>query len=377
MHLLQSTMAAIRIPSQAFYQAATQRLADQARPKGSLGILEPLAARLAAIAATLDVRFRHKFIVTCAGDHGVVAEGVSLFPQEVTPQMVYNFVQGGASVSVLAAHAGARVRVADLGVNHDFPPNLPIFHCKIGKGTANFTRQPAMTRDQAVRSLEAGIEIVNRLVDGEGMDLLGTGDMGIGNTTPSSAIIAAFSGLPVQTVTGRGTGIDDVMLANKIAVIERALALHRPDPNDALDVLAKVGGFEIGGLAGLVIGAAARGVPVLCDGLISTAGALIACELAPAAKAYLFASHNSVEIGHRCMLERMGLQPLQHLDFRLGEGTGAAAAMPLLDAATRVLAEIKTFREVGIHDAQNKGDETREESVGSLESVSAQATVAP
>ena len=258
MHLLQSTMAAIRIPSQAFYQAATQRLADQARPKGSLGILEPLAARLAAIAATLDVRFRHKFIVTCAGDHGVVAEGVSLFPQEVTPQMVYNFVQGGASVSVLAAHVGARVRVADLGVNHDFPPNLPIFHCKIGKGTANFTRQPAMTRDQAVRSLEAGIEIVNRLVDGEGMDLLGTGDMGIGNTTPSSAIIAAFSGLPVQTVTGRGTGIDDVMLANKIAVIERALALHRPDPNDALDVLAKVGGFEIGGLAGLVIGAAAR-----------------------------------------------------------------------------------------------------------------------
>jgi nicotinate-nucleotide--dimethylbenzimidazole phosphoribosyltransferase len=352
MHQLQRTIDAIRPPDGNAHRAALQRLADQARPQGSLGILEPLAARLAAIAGSLDVRFQNKVIVTCAGDHGVVTEGVSLFPQEVTPQMVYNFVQGGASVSVLAAHAGATVRVADLGVNHDFPPDLPIFHSKIGKGTANFSRHPAMTREQAIRSLEAGIEIVNHLVDEESVDLLGTGDMGIGNTTPSSAIIAAFSGLPVATVTGRGTGIDDAMLKNKIAVIERALALHRPDPSDALDVLAKVGGFEIGGLAGLVIGAASRGIPVLCDGLISTAGALIACELAPAAKAYLFASHNSVEIGHRCMLERMGLTPLLNLDFRLGEGTGAAVAMHLLDAATRVLAEIKTFAEVGIANAQ-------------------------
>ena len=352
MHQLQRTIDAIRPTNDTTYRAALQRLADQARPQGSLGILEPLAARLAAIVGSLDVHFQNKIIVTCAGDHGVVAEGVSLFPQEVTPQMVYNFVQGGASVSVLAAHAGATVRVADLGVNHDFPPDLPIFHRKIGKGTANFARQPAMSREQAIRSLEAGIDIVNYLVDAESMDLLGTGDMGIGNTTPSSAIIAAFSGLPVHTVTGRGTGIDDAMLSNKITVIKRALALHRPNPRDPLDVLAKVGGFEIGGLAGLVIGAAARGIPVLCDGLISTAGALIACELAPAAKAYLFASHNSVEIGHRCMLERMGLTPLLNLDFRLGEGTGAAVAMHLLDAATRVLAEIKTFAEVGIVNAQ-------------------------
>jgi nicotinate-nucleotide--dimethylbenzimidazole phosphoribosyltransferase len=352
MQLLQSAVHAIRPPDSRSHQAALQRLADQARPQGSLGILEPLAAQLAGIAGTLDVRFRKKIIVTCAGDHGVVAEGVSLFPQEVTPQMVYNFIQGGASVSVLAAHSGAEVRVADLGVNHDFPPDLPIFHKKIGKGTANFALAPAMSRADAVRSVEAGIEIVNQLADDEGLDLLGAGDMGIGNTTPSSAIIAAFSGLPVRSVTGRGTGIDDAMLANKIRVIEQALALHRPDPADALDVLAKVGGFEIGGLAGLVIGAAARSIPVLCDGLISTAGALIACELAPAAKAYLFASHNSVEIGHRCMLERMGLTPLLNLDFRLGEGTGAAVAMHLLDAATRVLADIKTFAEVGIRNAQ-------------------------
>ncbi len=352
MQLLQATIAAIPTPNSAVHQAALQRLADQARPQGSLGILEPLSARLAAIAGTLDVRFTKKIIVTCAGDHGVVEEGVSLFPQEVTPQMVLNFVGGGASVSILAAHSGAEVQVADLGVNYDFDPNLPIFHKKIGKGTANFAKQPAMSRDDAVRSLEAGIEIVNHLVTHKGMDMLGTGDMGIGNTTPSSAIIAAFSGLAVRKVTGRGTGIDDAMLNNKIAVIEKALALHQPDPADPLDVLAKVGGFEIGGLAGLVIGAAAHGIPVVCDGLISTAGALIACELAPAVKDYLFASHNSVEVGHRCMLERMGLTPLLNLEFRLGEGTGAAVAMHLLDAATRVLADIKTFAEVGIANAQ-------------------------
>lgn len=354
MRLLEKTIAAIQPPDQTVHRLALQRLADQARPQGSLGILEPLSARLASIVGSLDVQFRNKIIVTCAGDHGVVEEGVSLFPQEVTPQMVYNFVQGGASVSVLARNAGASVRVADLGVNHDFPADLPIFHKKIGKGTANFVKEAAMGREQAICSLEAGIAIVNQLVDEEGMDLLGTGDMGIGNTTPSSAIIAAFSGLPVETVTGRGTGIDNAMLANKVRVIEAALALHRPDASDALDVLAKVGGFEIGGLAGLVIGAASRGIPVVCDGLISTAGALIACELAPAAKAYLLASHNSVEVGHRCMLERMGLTPLLNLDFRLGEGTGAAVAMHLIGAATRVLAEIKTFAEVGIANAQEK-----------------------
>ncbi|MBM9615130.1 nicotinate-nucleotide--dimethylbenzimidazole phosphoribosyltransferase [Desulfobulbus rhabdoformis] len=354
MRLLDKTIAAIQKPNQAVHQEALQRLADQARPQGSLGILEPLSARLAAITGTLDVRFSQKIIVTCAGDHGVVEEGVSLFPQEVTPQMVYNFVQGGASVSVLAKNAGGSVRVADLGVKHDFPQDLPIFHKKIAPGTANFTKEPAMSREQAISSLEAGIEIVNQLADEEGLDLLGTGDMGIGNTTPSAAIIAAFSGLPVETVTGRGTGIDNEALANKVRVIEQGVTLHKPNPEDPLDVLAKVGGFEIGGLAGLVIGAAGRGIPVVCDGLISTAGALIACELVPTAKDYLIASHNSVEIGHRCMLERLGVQPLLNLDFRLGEGTGAAVSMHLIGAATRVLAEIKTFAEVGINDAQQQ-----------------------
>jgi len=354
MEMLQKTIEAIRPPDAAIHQAALQRLADQARPQGSLGVLEPVSARLAAIAGTLDVRLHNKVIVTCAGDHGVVAEGVSLFPQEVTAQMVHNFVNGGASVSVLAAHAGAVVRVADLGVNHDFEPDLPIFHKKIGYGTANFAQRPAMSRQEAIRSVAAGIEIVDRLMAEGVVDLLGTGDMGIGNTTPSSAIIAAFSGIEVGKLTGRGTGIGDAMLARKIRVIEQALALHMPDPDDPLDVLAKVGGFEIGGLAGLVLGAAAHGVPVVCDGLIATAGALIACELAPLARSYLFASHNSVEAGHKFMLDRLGTAPLLDLQFRLGEGTGAAMAMHLLDAATRVLADIKTFAEVGIDNAQEK-----------------------
>jgi nicotinate-nucleotide--dimethylbenzimidazole phosphoribosyltransferase len=352
MRHVQAIIAAIRPPDAAIHQAALQRLADQARPQGSLGMLESVSARLAAIAGTLDVRLKSKVIVTCAGDHGVVEEGVSLFPQEVTPQMVFNFVVGGASVSVLAAHAGAEVRVADLGVNYDFEPELPIFHKKIGKGTANFAQEPAMSREDAIRSIRAGIEIVDHLVERGAVDLLGTGDMGIGNTSSSTAVIAAFSGIAVSELTGRGTGINDAMLAHKIAVIDKALTLHRPDPDDPLDILAKVGGFEIGGLAGLVIGAAAHGIPVVCDGLISTAGALIGCELAPMARAYLFASHNSAEIGHKYMLDRLGLAPLLDLQFRLGEGTGAAMAMHLLDAATRVLADIKTFAEVGIHNAQ-------------------------
>jgi nicotinate-nucleotide--dimethylbenzimidazole phosphoribosyltransferase len=354
MELIEKSIASIKPLNGEVFKQANERLANQARPAGSLGLLEPASARLAAIFGTLDVRLDNKVIITCAGDHGVTEEGVSLFPQEVTPQMVFNFVNGGASINVLGRHAGARVIAADLGVNYDFEPDLPIFHKKVGKGTANFARVPAMSRVDAVRSVEAGIEIVQELRADGPLDMLGTGDMGIGNTTPSSAVIAAFSGIAVEKLTGRGTGIDDAALANKIRVIEQALALHRPDPKDPLDVLANVGGFEIGGLAGLVIGAAEAGIPVVCDGLIATAGALIACELAPAAKAYLFASHRSVEVGHRFMHDRLGVEPLLDLQFRLGEGTGAAVAMELLDAATRVLCDIKTFEEVAIVDAQTR-----------------------
>ena len=349
MSLLEHTIESIpKTLNQEAFTAAKDRLLNQAKPPGSLGIMEDISARLAAIKGTIDVHLTNKRIITCAGDHGVTQEGISLFPAEVTPQMVLNFAAGGASVNVIGKHAGAVVKAADIGVNYDFDPDLPIYHKKVRHGTANFTKEPAMTRDEAIRSIEAGIEIVGELMAEAPVDLLGTGDMGIGNTTPSSAIIAAFSGIPVEKLTGRGTGIDDTALKNKIAAIQRGLDLHKPDPSDPLDILSKVGGLEIGGLAGLVLGAAAHGIPVICDGLISTAGALIACELAPAAKQYLFASHKSVEIGHKYMHDRMGLTPLIDLKFRLGEGTGAAVCMELLDLSTRILADIKTFEEVGV-----------------------------
>jgi nicotinate-nucleotide--dimethylbenzimidazole phosphoribosyltransferase len=350
MSLLEKTIKKISPTNANVRQLALERLRNQAKPAGSLGLLEPVSAQMAAIAETLDVQLKRKVIVTCAGDHGVVAEGVSLFPQEVTYQMVFNFVNGGASINVLGKHAGAEVQVADFGVNYDFPPALPIFHKKIAKATRNFVQEPAMTREAAIRSIEGGIEVVNELLEQGKIDMLATGDMGIGNTTPSTAIIAAFSELPVAELVGRGTGIDDKALKIKTEVIKAALALHHPDKNDPIEVLATVGGFEIGGLAGLVLGAAANGIPVVCDGLISTAGALIAAELAPLAKEYLFASHRSVEIGHKFMHERLGITPLLDLQFRLGEGTGAALAMELLDAATRILCDIKTFAEVAIED---------------------------
>ncbi len=264
--------------------------------------------------------------------------------------MVFNFINGGASINILGKHAGAEVKVADFGVNYDFPPDLPIFHKKVAKATRNFAQEPAMERAEAIRSIEGGIEIVNELVEQGRVDMLATGDMGIGNTTPSTAIIAAFSGLPVEELVGRGTGIGDEALQIKTAVIKKALALHQPDRHDPIAVLSSVGGFEIGGLAGLVLGAAANAIPVVCDGLISTAGALIAAELAPQVKEYLFASHRSVEVGHKFMHERLELEPLLDLQFRLGEGTGAALAMELLDAATRILCDIKTFEEVAIED---------------------------
>lgn len=349
---LQEAMEKIAAPYEDYEKKAAQRLDKQARPNGSLGRLEETALRLAGIFKTLDVNLNRKIIVTCAGDHGVTAEGVSLFPQEVTAQMVYNFIGGGASINVLGRHAGASVRAADLGVNHEFDPGLPIFHKKIAKGTCNMRREPAMSREQAELSIEAGISIVQELAENPGINLLGTGDMGIGNTTPSTAVIAAFSGIEPKKLTGRGTGLDEKGLARKINVISETLAFHRPDPADPLDILAKVGGFEIGGLAGLVIGAAAKGIPVVCDGLIATAGALIACELAPGAKSYLFTSHRSVEVGHRFMIERLGIEPLLDLGLRLGEGTGAALAMEIMDASTRVLAEIKTFEEVRVTNVQ-------------------------
>jgi nicotinate-nucleotide--dimethylbenzimidazole phosphoribosyltransferase len=322
------------------------QLDNLTKPQGSLGRLEELAKKYCLITGKDKPRIENKIIFTFAGDHGVTEEGVSAFPKEVTPQMVYNFIRGGAAVNVLAKHVGARVIVVDMGVDHDFEQGEGIEIRKIGRGTRNITKGPAMTRDEAERAVLAGVELVEKYHDG--LDLLGTGDMGIGNTTPSSAIVSVITGTDPEKVTGRGTGIDDESLRNKVSIIKRAIAANNPDRSDALDVLAKVGGYEIAGIAGLVLGAALYKIPVVVDGFISTAGALIAAELNPLVKGYIIAAHQSVEIGHRKMLERLEQVPLLDLNLRLGEGTGAALGMSLVEAGVRILTEMATFAGAGV-----------------------------
>jgi nicotinate-nucleotide--dimethylbenzimidazole phosphoribosyltransferase len=350
MQQLDRLIARIQPADKTWEEKAWERLHSQIRPRGSLGQLESIAARLAGIKKSLTFDLGKKLIFTMAGDHGVAHEGVSAYPQEVTPQMVYSFVQGWASINVLARHVGAEVRVVDCGVAADLPLDWPIIRRKIGKGTASFTLGPAMSREEAVFGLLLGAELVEKAYISEGYQLVGTGDMGIANTTPSTAIIAVLSGKPAHELTGRGTGIDDATLERKIAVIEKGLAVNRPDPNDPLDILSKVGGFEIAALAGALLGAAAAKSPLICDGFIATAGALIACQMAPAAKDYLFLSHRSHEVGHKTMVEFLGIEPILDLGMRLGEGTGSVLAMAIVEAAAKALMEIKTFAEAGVTD---------------------------
>ncbi len=354
MTLLKETITAI-VPQDAAVRAqAHRRLEALTMPHWALGRLLDLAEDLAGITRSLHPPISRKAIFTMAGDHGVVAEGVSKYPQEVTPQMVYNFVAGGAGINALARQAGASVTVVDMGVAADLCALADagkIVSRRIGPGTKNIAHGPAMSRQEAIRAVEAGIDVARKA--DSAVDVFGTGDMGIGNTTPSSAIVAAFSGEPVAKVTGHGTGIDAGQFAHKVAVIERALAINAPDRSDGLDVLAKVGGFEIGGIAGLCLGAAALKKPVVVDGFISTAGALIAHSLCPAAAEYMIAAHRSVEKGHRIAVEILGKHPLIDLDFRLGEGTGAALAMNFIEAAVRVLTEVATFDEAGVSKADS------------------------
>ena len=332
--------------------AARARQDQLTKPRGSLGRLEQLSIQLAGIRREAIPHISQKAIVTMAGDHGVVAEGVSAYPSEVTAQMVYNFLQGGAGISVLAKHIGARVVVVDMGVSATLNASPGLVSKRVAPGTANMATGPAMSREQAAQAVRAGIEVVEKEIK-KGLDIVGTGDMGIGNSTPSSAICAVMTGEPVSLVTGRGTGVDDAQLAHKAKVIQRSLAVNRPDAGDALDVLSKVGGFEIGGLAGVMLGAAAHHVPVVIDGFISGAAALIATGLCPQLKDYLIASHVSVEPGHRVMLRHMGLRPLLDLDLRLGEGTGAALGISLAEASVRLLAEMATFGEAGVSDKED------------------------
>jgi nicotinate-nucleotide--dimethylbenzimidazole phosphoribosyltransferase len=328
-------------------EKAQARLDDLTKPVGSLGRLEEFARRIVSITGQTMPALGRKVVFTFAGDHGVVAEGVSAYPSEVTPQMVFNFLNGGAGINVLARHAGAEVVVVDIGVDYEFPETPGLLIRKVVKGTRNMLKEPAMTRGEAEQCLKVGIDLAAEYA-GKGYGLFGTGDMGIGNTTPSSAIAAVLTKRGVAEVTGRGTGISDGGLAKKIAVIEESIALRNPDPNDPLDVLAKVGGAEIGGIAGLILGAASKRVPVVIDGLISTAGALIAYALEPRAADYMFAAHNSVEIGHKAMLEKMGMVPILDLGLRLGEGTGAALAMLLIEGGLKIYREMATFSEAGV-----------------------------
>src|SRR5512134_1667756 len=332
-------------------QSARARQDTLTKPRGSLGRLEELSVQLAGMKADPFPSVERKAVIVMAADHGVTAEGVSAYPAEVTRQMVLNFLHGGAAINVLARQAGARVTVVDIGVAADFEPTPGLLQRKVMCGTRNQAQGPAMTREEAEQALQVGIDVLHGEA-GRGLDIVATGDMGIGNTTPSSAIAAAMTGLPVAQVVGRGTGIDDQGLERKIKVIERSLAVNRPDPNDAMDVLHKVGGLEIAGLAGVMIAAASRRIPVVVDGFISTAAAMIAVGLAPRARDYLIAAHQSVEIGHQAMFRHLNLVPLMDLNLRLGEGTGAALAFHLVEASTRILREMATFGEAGVTDKE-------------------------
>jgi len=349
MPTLEKTIQSIAALDTAAIAKATERQAQLTKPAGSLGLLEDVSIQMAGITGELDPPLDKKHVVVMAGDHGVTAEGVSAFPAEVTPQMVYNFLNGGAAINALAQHVGANVTVVDMGIAAPIESDAPNFlDRKIAPGTQNIAVGAAMSREQARQAIETGIAVVEHLRATNGLNLLITGDMGIGNTTPSSAIAATFTDISPAEATGRGTGIDDDGLQRKIAVIERALAANQPDSADPLGVLAKGGGFEIGGIAGLILGAAAQRIPVIVDGFISTAGALIAAGLAPNAKNYMFSGHNSVEIGHRAMLDYLGLTPLLDLHFRLGEGTGAVLAAFLVESAVRALNDMATFAEAAV-----------------------------
>jgi len=328
-------------------QVARVRQDTLTKPRGSLGRLEELSIQLAGMKADPFPSVERKSVIVMAADHGVAAEGVSAYPSEVTAQMVLNFLRGGAAINVLARQAEARVTVVDIGVATDLESMPGLTQRKVMCGTRNQAKGPAMTRAEAEQALQIGIDILNEEA-ARGLDIVATGDMGIGNTTPSSAIAATLTGLPVAHVVGRGTGVDDQGLERKIRVIEQAVTVNQPDPSDPMDVLHKVGGLEIAGLAGVMIAAAARRIPVVVDGFISTAAAMIAVELAPNTRNYLIAAHQSVEIGHQAMLKHLNLVPLLDLNLRLGEGTGAALAFHLIEASTRILREMATFDEAGV-----------------------------
>ena len=347
--LLETTVAQIQPLDSHLTMQAQRHLDHLTKPPGSLGRLEELARRYVAITGMIPPYITRKAVIVFAADHGVTAEGVSAYPQEVTAQMVHNFLRGGAAINALARHAGTEVRVVDIGVTAEFPPLPGLLARKVRPGTANMTREPAMSRAEAHQCLEIGIEIAAQCVR-DRVSLVATGDMGIGNTTASSALVALFTGTPVEEVTGYGTGIDQPTWQHKVDVIKRAVQLHAPNVDDPLGWLAAVGGLEIGGIAGLILGCARHRLPVLVDGLIATAGALVAAALQPLVKEYMIAAHASVEVGQQVAWRFLEQAPLLDLQLRLGEGTGAVLAMHLVEAALRVYNDMATFDEAGVSD---------------------------
>ena len=348
--IVREVIASVPLLRQEWYERATERLNSLTKPLGSLGRLEDIAARIVAIREELRPDCSKKVIFTFAADHGVTEEGVSAYPKAVTRQMLLNFLAGGAAINVLCRHFGIDVAVVDIGVDGDTGELRGLVRKKIAPGTRNMASGPAMTADEMYGALQVGIELANDAAD-RGRTLMGTGEMGIGNTTAASAITAVLTGRPVADVTGRGTGLDDAGRKHKIQIVERAIAVNRPDPADPLQVLHRVGGLEIAGLAGLVLGGAARRIPIVVDGFISTAAAAIACALQPRVRHFLFAAHRSSEPGHDALLKFIGQEPLLDLHMRLGEGTGAALGMSLVESATKLLNEMATFSSAGVSEA--------------------------
>jgi len=348
--LLAETVAAIRPVSAEARAAARERLDRMTKPRGSLGRVEDIAVALAGIAGACPPPLPGPVAVAVfAGDHGVHAQGVTPWPQEVTGQMVANFLAGGAVVNAFARQVGASVTVVDVGVRTPLDPHPGLRQRRVAPGTADMTTGPAMSRDEARRAVEVGIEVAGELV-AAGHRCVLTGDMGIANTTPAAALICAFTGADPAVVTGRGTGIDDATLARKTAVVRRALTRHAPDPADPLGVVAAVGGLEHAALAGFVLGGAAAGVPVLLDGVNAGAAALVAAAIAPASIGYCLAGHVSAEPGHARALAALGILPVLDLGMRLGEGTGALLALPVVAGAARALQDVATFDAAGVVD---------------------------
>lgn len=358
MSKLNKTISKIQEIDKESFEKTQKRLDNLTKPAGSLGRLEDLVKQIVAITRNDKLTLKRKVIFTLAGDHGISEENISAFPKEVTAQMIYNFLSGGAGINVLANHTGCEVIVIDMGVAEKIKEQkienkkCKFIDKKINFGTKNFLKETAMTKSEAIKSIEIGIELVENELN-EGLDIIGCGDMGIGNTTSSSIITALICGKEAEEVTGKGTGIKEEYYKKKIEIVKKAVTIHKPTISSPIDILAKVGGYEIGGIAGIILGGAANKKPIVLDGFITGASALIAYKLNPLIKDYIIASHSSAEPGHKIILDYLGLKPLLNLNLRLGEGTGAALGISLAEASCKILNEMATFKDAGVSEEKN------------------------